>query len=334
MGWMRVISASSGGSPAAPGAGMWTTLQDRGRPGLSMMGVPAGGAADSISLRVGNALAGNAESAAALEMTLTGASVEFESPATVALAGAFGEARLVQRGGGEQAAPCWSPFRVEPGDRVHCGPLQRGARGYLCVSGGVTAPDVLGSAATYLAGGIGFGGLGGRTLREGDRVEFGHASFHAAGRGSLSDAELRWIESCVLNGVLRAVPGSHAELFSPASEAAFWGASFVVQARSDRLGVRLAPNGASIQPPAGGRLPSEGMPHGAVQVPSAGEAILLGPDHPTTGGYPVIAAVIAADLPAIGQLRPGSPVRFERVSVHEARRLWRAQNDRLKRIIG
>jgi len=125
-------------------------------------------------------------------------------------------------------------------------------------------------------------------------------------------------------GRLRAVEGSHEAEFSAEAREVFWNSEFVVGQQSDRMGVRLA--GATVRPPRGGRMVSEGMAAGFVEVAAdggGGGPIVLGPDGPTTGGYPVIAAVAAVDLPVLGQLRPGEKVRFERVSVGEARGLYK-----------
>jgi allophanate hydrolase subunit 2 len=126
---------------------------------------------------------------------------------------------------------------------------------------------------------------------------------------------------------LRALEGPAAHGFNEAAREAFWKGPFTVSTQSDRMGVRL--RGGTIQAPGGGRMASEGMAWGAVQAPPSGEPIILGVDHPTTGGYPVIACVATVDLPALGQARPEQPLSFERVSLEEAHRLLRERERRL-----
>src|SRR3978361_311431 len=110
--------------------GFLTTVQDLGRFGYAHFGISASGAADALALRAGNLLVGNAENAAALEMTLTGAEFAFEGNAVVALAGAdFGA-----------SIPPWRPVEVRSGDVVRCGPARDGARCYLAVRGGLDVP--------------------------------------------------------------------------------------------------------------------------------------------------------------------------------------------------
>lgn len=292
--------------------GMLTTVQDLGRAGFGSMGVPVGGAADAMSLRIGNRLVGNEDGAPGLEMTLTGAVVEFDREMVVAVTG--GEcACVVESGVGRRGLPQWEGVVVGAGERVRIGPIMRGVRAYLCVGEGVSVARVMGSAATHV--GAGFGGFAGRALRTGDVVECGGGTrARVAGAGS-RELWREWMGVALPGGcVVRAVDGAQAERFGAAAREAFWSGRFAVTQQCDRMGVRLS--GTRVESPEGGRMTSEGVMWGAVQVPEGrggGEPIVLMCDHPTTGGYPVIAAVAAVDLPVLGQLRPGDSVRFERV---------------------
>ena len=297
--------------------GLLTTVQDLGRPGLGAFGVPPGGAADAHALRLGNLLLGNDEGAAALEATLAGPELVFEDEGLVVLAGAPFAAML----DGEELA-AWSAIRVRAGSRLTLGRAVSGARGYLCVRGGIDVPHVLGSRSTDVA--TGFGGLLGRALAAGDLLPIGPSL--APPRGlSVDAAAARW------NGprrLLRVTPGPQQHWFSPKALASFLSRSFRVSASSSRTGVRL--EGEPLEAPTRS-LVTEGVVAGAVQVPAGGLPIVLLVEHPSTGGYPKIASVISADLSALAQLRPGDEVRFARVSFDEARRWILEREARINR---
>lgn len=295
--------------------GLLTSVQDLGRPGLGALGVPPGGAADAHALRLGNLLLGNEEGAAALEATLAGPELLFEEEALVALAGAPFEATL-----DGQPVPPWSAVAVPAGGRLDLGRAVAGARGYVCVAGGLDFPAVLGSRSTDVA--TGFGGLEGRALRAGDRLPVGRAARPPRGR-RIDAAAARWTGP---RRLLRVTPGPQAGWFEPEARAAFLARAFRVSATSSRTGVRL--EGTPLPAPARS-LVTEGVAAGAVQVPPAGLPILLLVEHPATGGYPKIASVTSADLAALAQLRPGEEVRFAPVTLEEARRLLLEREARL-----
>lgn len=309
--------------------GMLTAVQDLGREGMGATGIPVGGAADTLSFRAGNRLVGNADDAAGLEMTLTGATIQFESDAFVALTGGATGATAARPGAAARAIAPLQPVPIAGGSRLTIGAILGGARGYLCVRGGINVPKVLASASTHL--GAEFGGFGGRALRAGDRLEFHDTPGHPLDRRVAPGADQLL---GVLSGerTLAAIDGAHQALFDPVAIELFWSSTFKVSSQSNRVGVRL--QGPRVASPAGGQLVSEGMPPGAIQVPESGEPIVLGVDHPTTGGYPVIACVATADLCILGRARPGDTVRFRRVSLQEARAMHRRQEERFNELFG
>jgi antagonist of KipI len=277
--------------------GLFTTVQDLGREGRGSLGVSASGASDPLSLRVGNRLVGNEDGAAALEMTLRGATLRFEEDALVALAGAP-----------MPGLPAWTATRVRAGETLSFGVAPWGARAFLCVAGGIAVPPVLGSRSTHVASGL--GGMKGRAVHAGDRIPLGVPRGPARESGLASVAQER-LEAALRRPALRAVAGPR-----EASEA-LWASAYSVTDRSDRMGIRLR-GPAALPPEPAGRV-TEGTVPGAVQVPPDGQPILLLADRPPTGGYPVVACVATVDLPCAGQLRPHSSVRFERVTGEAAR---------------
>ncbi len=298
--------------------GLLTTVQDGGRRGYSDLGVPSAGACDPLALAVANGLLGNPADAAALEMTLAGPTLRVLTTCVVALAGADFAARVEEDGRRLQSG---GAYLLRGGTTLVCTSATGGARGYLALAGGIAVPPVLGSAATYLAGG--FGGLEGRLLRAGDHLLPAHpGDLQAAGRHwpdpplSLPAAE---------PPTVRVVPGPHLAAFVPSILATLTDAIWTVGPQSDRMGLRL--QGPTLIRSAAGQaeLLSLGMVWGALQVPSDGQPIALLADHQTVGGYPVPAVAIRANWPILGQLAPGAAVRFSLTDIPTAQAAYRAQ---------
>jgi antagonist of KipI len=294
--------------------GLLTTVQDLGRRGCAHSGVSAGGAADALSLRIANRLVGNVEDSPALEMTLLGAELEFEGNAVIAITGAMAECIVTMPDGSRELAPRWEPFQVRAGERLDCGAATEGARLYVAAAGGFEVPRVLGSASTFLPGKL--GGVEGRALRVGDLIEIG--TEHGAVRGLPPGALDR-----LFAREIRITPGPQRERFDEAALARLVAGEYIVSEDSNRNGIRL--KGASVAPGDKQQLLTEGVSLGAIQVPADGQPIILFVDQQTTGGYPKIANVIAADMHRVGQLKPRDIVRFHWVTIGEAVDALRAQ---------
>jgi antagonist of KipI len=283
--------------------GLQTTVQDLGRWGRQALGVPVAGPMDPFSHRLANLLVGNAINAATIEITLIGPELEFSADTTIALCGAdfdvSANGQPVSRG---VTTPIASRTRLIFGRR------RAGARAYLAIAGGFQTPVVLGSRATHLVSRM--GGLEGRALIAGDRLPYVTAPGRAVRRapGLTLPANGR--------AHLRLLPGPQADWFAQSAMSALTGVSFRVSPRSNRMGFRL--EGPPLPRSKAGEPISEPLAFGALQVPSAGEPILLMADRQTTGGYPKIASVIAADLPIAGQLAPGDFIEFALCSRQEA----------------
>jgi antagonist of KipI len=273
--------------------GLFTAIQDLGRPGYGPMGVSASGAADPIALRIGNLLLGNPEGAPALEMTLLGGTFRFPAGATIALTGSDFAA----------GHPLWTPVNLPPGAILQCRASLTGARCYLCLRGGLDVPLFLGSASTHV-----LTGLGGKLLARADVFPIGH----------LATRPVRKLNPAVLlrlspRKIIRATDGPQAGWFS----ASFYDAVYTVTEEANRMGIRL--DGARFEMHQPGKMVSEGVALGAVQIAAGGQPIVMFVEQQTTGGYPKIANIIAADMHSLGQLRPRDEVRFVKVSLDEAR---------------
>lgn len=283
-------------------AGPLTTVQDLGRPGWAHLGVPRSGALDAPALRAANRLAGNLDSAAGLETTLTGCVLALREERTVAVTGALAQVTVDDR-----PVPMWAAVRVPAGAQLRIGPARQGVRSYLAVAGGIAVPPVLGSRSTDT-----LSGLGPAPLRDGDVLPLGEptqsivesplcsAGFPGAGHKGGGER--------AVPAVLRLLPGPRADWFTPEALGVLFGGAYTVGVHSNRVGARLA--GPSLTRAVVGELPPEGIVLGAVQVPPDGAPLVFLADHPTTGGYPVVAVVEPADLPLLAQARPGATVTF------------------------
>jgi biotin-dependent carboxylase-like uncharacterized protein len=273
-------------------AGPLTTVQDRGRPGLAQLGVPPSGAADQWSLELGRRLVGNDPGAAALEATLIGPALRFTAPALVVLTGAEPDAtvsgRPLERG---------LSIEVPAGGLLELGRCRDGVRAYISVRGGFAIEETLGSRSHDL-----LTGLGPPPLRDGDVLPVGPEP--AARPDPFAGVSRAWAGEPTLS----VRPGPRDDWFPPEALEVLTSTAWRVGLASNRVGIRL--EGPRLARLDRGELLSEGVVTGAIQVPPSGQPILLGPDHPTTGGYPVLAVVVAADLSLAGQLAPGSSVQF------------------------
>ena len=304
------------------------TVQDLGRPGTQHLGIAAGGAIDPVSHRIANALVGNRDDAATLEIALSGPELLFTRDALCALYGARFTASL-----GEAALPMARPVHVRAGTPVRIGRAEDGCFGYLAVAGGLDVPLVLGSRSTYLPGG--FGGWRGRALERdaalplADDVEalsegrFARASRRhgTSGAGRESARTVTWFAPALTlfghdAAVIRVLSGLHRDLFAEGSRRAFVDHAWRVAPDSNRIGFRLLGPKLVLTEPT--EILSQPTCRGTVQVPSSGQPIALMADHQTTGGYPKIAEVISADVPRLAQRPPGASVRFAAATLDEA----------------
>lgn len=307
--------------------GLFVTVQDLGRHGFQKYGVVAGGVMDKGAARAANLLVGNEGHEAVLEITLTGTVLVLEKDMLLAICGA----RMFVTADGSEL-PLWRPALVRAGTIVRFGACESGCRSYLAVAGGLDVPEVMGSKSTYLRGAI--GGYQGRALKAGDVLTakapglLSERLKHALSRGwEGSFAVPLWhashfaIADNLADPIIRAMPGTHYELFTPESRTSLFRQTFQITAQSDRMGYRLE-GAQKLMLAAPIDLLSEAVANGTVQVPSDGNPIVLLADRQTTGGYPRIAQVATVDIPVFAQLKPGERFRFEWITQQEAEELY------------
>ncbi len=275
--------------------GLQTTIQAGPRTGWRHLGVPASGAADTLSLALANRLVGNAWNASALEASLLGPTLRFEQPAAFAVTGAIAAVSL----NGDDVA-LHETVIAGAGDELSVGATEIGARSYIAIAGGIAADDVLGSASTYLP--AGFGGLQGRALEQGDLL--GTTAPGCLPLMTPDEFRLPMLSSWAL----RACPSFEANQLESRDD--LFEKNWTIGRRADRIGIQL--EGRTLDIASDGRMPSAAVFPGTVQCPEGGTPYVLSVDAGTVGGYPRVAQVARADRHLLGQLRPGDRVRFLR----------------------
>ena len=285
-------------------AGWLTTVQDTGRWGHQAQGVSVSGPMDWASHNLANQLVQNPADAATLEVTMGGLELAFGGDVRFAVTGAEFQLDL-----GGRIASMNRALDAVAGSILKFGSRQRGARAYVAVAGGVIVPPVLGSRATHIASHL--GGLGGRALRAGDRLPIGSATLTQ--EDLVHPIAVRMPEGGLR---VRVLPGPHIHRFPARSWDALQSSRYVLSPKSDRMGYRL--EGQPLPRGSDEELISGATVAGALQVPASGLPILLMADRATTGGYPILAVVISADLPLVGQLAPGDWIEFASCTQDEA----------------
>ena len=296
-------------------SGLHTSVQDKGRFGYQDIGVPPSGPLDRVSLRLANALVGNPPDTPALELLLQGPTLEvMAESARIALVGCNSGIEI--RSGNARTVAAGQSVRLVRGEVFRIGVLRDSVCAYLALEGGLDIPPVLGSASTYARGAI--GGFQGRRLQPNDILPLKLAGVDARTEYALSRSL-----DLALDQPIRVVLGPQADYFTAGAVHTFLSSTYTVSPQADRMGYRL--EGPVLTHALGYNIVSDGIVTGSIQVPGSGLPIVLMVDNPTTGGYPKIATVISADIPVIARRKPGRPIRFIAVDVHEAELLRKEQ---------
>lgn len=290
------------------------TVQDAGRLGLRHFGVSAAGPIDPDAMALANALCGNPQMATALEFAGPGCSFRADRPLRFAVAGGDCEIRVQDR-----RLSAGESHRLAPGETLSLGLPQNAVWGYLAVSGGIDIAPVLGSRATHLRSGL--GGMGGRSLRAGDRLALGAQSDAPCLRPAqpLIAANPRGAEG----GPIRIILGPQSARFAPEVLARLTQARFTITAQRDRMAMVLG--GVELPALGGHDIVSDGTVPGSIQVPGSGLPLVLLAESQTTGGYPKIATIASVDLARLAQMPVGAEICFQVIPRDEGEALWIAQ---------
>lgn len=301
-------------------AGLFTTVQDKGRYSYQRFGMSVAGAMDPFALRVANMLVGNEPYEAALEATFLGPTLEFKDHEVIAITGGDMSPKV-----NNNPIPMWMSVYVKPGDILSFSGVKSGLRSYIAFSRKLDIPLIMGSRSTFTRGKI--GGYQGRKLADNDVLGFRDSQLSAT-KGSFIRRDL--IPSYNKEEVIRVVLGPQDDYFLEESIQTFLSSTYTITNEADRMGYRL--DGEKILHRQGADIISDGIVFGSIQVPGHGMPIIMMADRATTGGYTKIATVITPDLSRLAQMGPGSKINFERVTLEEASIIYRDYEERLSLI--
>lgn len=301
-------------------AGFFTTVQDFGRVGYQKFGMPVAGVMDNFSYRVANYLVGNNEGEAVLEATFLGPELEFNCDLSIAVTGAPMNPKL---NGTE--IPMWESVKVTKGDKISLGAITKGLRSYIAFSGKINVELVNNSKSTYVKSGI--GGFKGRRLMDNDELNIEPSEEIIYGKYMDS----KFIPEINKKETIKVLLGPQNDYFTQEGINTFLNQKgYKISKEADRMGYRL--EGDIIEHKEKADIISDGALFGSIQVPANGQPIILMADRQTTGGYTKIATVISSDLPKLAQMGSDCKIVFEKVSIREARELYRKYEENLANI--
>lgn len=297
--------------------GLLTLIQDAGRFGQHRIGLTNGGPLDHSAFHWANRLCQNDRNASALEISIGGLVLESQVNTYIAVSGAEMPFKI---NGVEQAR--WRTHKIKAGDKLEFGFATQGARAYLAVAGGFTIAPSFTSSATVSREAI--GGLNGGKLAQGDLLPCAETN-----EAPLLELAAHEQPNYSNNANLRVILGYQHASFSAVQQRLFFSSEYQLSDKVDRMGFRL--QGQKVKSSLNGIL-SEGICHGAIQIPADGQPIVLLNDRQTIGGYPKIGSVIALDTAKLSQLMPGAKVTFEQISLEQAHNINHLAHLRQQRI--
>jgi len=299
--------------------GLLTTVQDLGRWGYQQFGMPVSGVMDEFSHKCANALVGNKEGSATLEITLIGPEIRFNQKTSFAVTGADFNLSL-----NDKKIHCWTYNIANKGDTLKFGRLNSGTRAYLAIGGEILTEEIMGSRSTYLRGKL--GGHEGRAMKKGDILTIGKRKrFLRKPYIPTKD-----IPNWYLQPEIRILKGVNYDSFAAETIQGFERRFYCLQCDSDRMGYRL--KGTPLNHNECRDILSYGISKGAIQIPGDGLPIIMMSDSQTTGGYTQIANIISADLFRVAQLKPGDYLKFKFVEYKEAVEALLLQNKILRKM--
>jgi antagonist of KipI len=312
--------------------GMMSSLQDLGRWGFQQYGVPIGGAMDKVSAALANIICGNDENEAVIEMTLHGTLIMFNEAAFCAIVGGGCKAYI-----DDVELPFNRLLWIPAFSIIKTTASIQGCRSYLAVSGGFNVKKVLGSASTYTPSGI--GGINGRNLITGDMLAFKREqNLHAASNLHMLPNGVgisHWHTADLVVptpdiATVHAIKGPEFDRFNTASQEDIFNSIFTISSQSNRMGYRLEGKKLTLEHKA--EMVSTAVTTGIVQVTHEGDPIILMADAQTTGGYPRIARICAADISLLAQCRPGAKIQFREIGEGESLMRYNKMVEAMKRV--
>lgn len=302
--------------------GILSLIQDGGRFGTFNIGLTNGGPLDKNAFQWANKLCGNTLNVSVIEVSIGGLCVVAQKNTVIAVTGAKNQFTIngVQK-------QLWRSHSIQEGDTLEFGYASKGVRNYLAVKGGFDVSPSFGSTATVCREGV--GGLNGNKIMAEDVLPYASLQSTSIGKSNHLMLPKKYQPSYGGEVVLNTIPSYQQQHFSAVEQRLFFGCEYQVSTSCDRMGYRL--EGKAISCDIDGIL-SEGICHGAIQIPSDGQPIVLLNDRQTIGGYPKIGAVTALDTAKLTQLAPGDKVRFEAITMEQAHNNFHLHLSRFKRI--
>ena len=291
-------------------AGINTTFQDQGRDNLYHIGIPFSGAMDNRNFLIANKLVGNEPNTPVIEFAFQGPLLKY-----------FGEnikftitgdvKFIIRKKNNSIEGNCYQSFTLENGDEIDIVTTNRSVYGYLAISGEFDLDYQWSSCSVNTKANI--GANNGKKMKESQKISILNIN------KNLSDKKLNYINTKIEN--IRVIQGTNFNYFSDKGKNIFFEKEFDVSKLSDRMGMRL--EGPKIENIVDTNIKSEGLIKGVIQVPSDGNPIIMLSDHGTIGGYPKIGVVISADYDKLVQLTPGSKIKFKKIELVDAERLFK-----------
>lgn len=299
--------------------GLLTTVQDIGRWGYQRYGMSVAGAMDHFSTRVANLLVGNDENEGVLETTFMNPEIQFKCDEVISITG--GDMKPKING---QSVPMWTSILVREDDKLRFSGATEGIRTYIAFSSGIDISEIMNSKSTFLKGKV--GGFEGRKLSKGDMIPLGNKEILNTG----SYVPQKFILDYKNEELIRVVLGPQDDYFSKEGIDTFLNSEYKITSEADRMGYRL--DGPKIDHTGEADIISDGIVFGSIQVPGHGSPIIMMADRQTTGGYTKIGTVISPDLSKLAQMKPGDKMRFQRVDIDEAQKIYRDHEKKIRDI--
>ena len=299
--------------------GIFTTVQDYGRMGYQNLGFHVCGVMDRHAYWAANLLVDNTDREAVLEFTICGPTLYFTSDTVICITGGDFDPKI----NGEQI-PMYRAVEVKSGDELEMGFCRSGTWGYIAFAGGLDVPTVMGSRSTDIK--CRLGGYEGRPIRDGDEIEF-LSNIKTLPLMKERHLEIPDYGADVVE--VRVTMGPQDDHFTQDGIHTFLLSEYTVTSQCDRMGYRL--EGDVIEHnELGADIISDGIAKGAIQVPSSGQPIVMMSDRQTLGGYTKIANIISVDISKLAQCKYPQKVKFTKVSVDEAQRIYMMERERFR----
>jgi antagonist of KipI len=308
-------------------AGINDSIQDGGRHGFAGFGINPSGALDQLAMKTANALVGNHLTDAVIELFFPASSFLFEQDAMIAISGGDFSATIQASNGKLITADINRTIWIKAGSVLSFQHKEHGETACLAVRGGFALDTWMNSYSTQFS--IAQGGFHGRRLKKEDIIPFRKKLSHISDDVKIFPwmaALYTWYHAPIFN----VINGPEWDWMEPVSQKHFMSETFQVSPQSNRIGSKL--EGWPLSKKDEQELVSSGVSFGTIQLLPNGQLIVLMSDHPTTGGYPRIAAVISAHLPKLAQTSAGTDIRFGHTDMATAEKIWMMQQQEIMRL--